>query len=92
MHIKPAKKKKATQAEVTDFFEAAGSGAGKPTARKVSKPTLIKKVESDDDIDFDDLPPPPARSSAPKRAARATKKYIEVTSEDGEDDLYADDD
>ncbi|KAL0945575.1 hypothetical protein HGRIS_014735 [Hohenbuehelia grisea] len=107
---KPAKKQKEapkTQASVTDFFDAGPSKDKKaPAPRKVSKsmkpasPPKPKKaptkfIDSDDELDFDDLPKPPPRAAP--RAARAAAKpaYIELSDDDdggGDDSLFVDDD
>ncbi|OCH88973.1 type II DNA topoisomerase [Obba rivulosa] len=103
MYLKPVKKKKSNgaQASVIDFFGKmpAAAAAKKTTARKPSssstKAAPVKKVakkvvESEDDISLDEVPPPPARNEAPKRAARTkAPKYIEIPSSDddgGKDD------
>ncbi|OJA16788.1 hypothetical protein AZE42_03299 [Rhizopogon vesiculosus] len=89
-YVKPAvKKKKITQAPVTDFFgkipEPKKAVARKPSSSKPApaKKTVTKK-DSDDEISIksdSDIPPP--RAGAPKRAVRAkSKKYVEVEAED----------
>jgi DNA topoisomerase-2 len=95
-YVKPAvKKKKITQAPVTDFFgkipEPKKAVARKPSS---SKPALAKKTVAkkgnDDDISIEsdsDIPPAP-RAVAPKRAARVkSKKYVEVGSGSEADDV-----
>ncbi|KAA1475411.1 type II DNA topoisomerase [Dentipellis sp. KUC8613] len=106
--IKPiSKKKKAvsgSQAEVTDFFSKAPSGAkAGTTARKASgtakapaskaKPAAKKKAiaSSDDEVLGSDSEPPPAPRAAPRRGA--TKKvsaYIELSDDDDNASLYQD--
>jgi DNA topoisomerase-2 len=95
-YVKPAKKKSAV-----DSFETAGPSkpttsrkpSGSTTARKPSgsiaaamkKKSPKKKSESDDEMIDYDSPPVPARTTAPKRPARAVpKKYIEIPSDDDE--------
>lgn len=110
MDIQPAKKKKAPskQADIGDFFAGPSGAAKKSTAvRKISQsmkpasPKLKKTVpkivddDDDDDMDFDALPKPPPRTTAPARAARgATKKYVEILSDEDEGDasMFVDDD
>jgi DNA topoisomerase-2 len=57
-----------------------GSGS---VAAAMKKKSPKKKPDSDDEmIDYNDSPPAPARTIAPKRAARAApKKYIEIPSD-----------
>ncbi|KZT24682.1 type II DNA topoisomerase [Neolentinus lepideus HHB14362 ss-1] len=98
LYLQPVKKRKAQQ-PVTDFFDKvpkktqsrkpSGSKAPAAQPRKASK-----KVDSDDELEMSDAPPPPLT----KRPTRvAAKKYIEVTSDDdgdgenGDMSLYADD-
>ncbi|KAJ7585672.1 DNA topoisomerase II [Mycena floridula] len=91
-----AKKGKTAQAEVTDFFGKADAATKKaPAPRKVSKsmkpasPPKPKQKQvviddSDDEIDYDALPKPPART-ARARAPPKKSAYVDV-SEDDEDD------
>ncbi|TFK40935.1 DNA topoisomerase [Crucibulum laeve] len=86
-------------------------GGKSGTARKISKsmkpasPPKLKKTvakkkvvadsDSEDMIDYDDLPAPPARSAPAARAARgAPKKYVDVSDDDGDNDasMFVDDD
>ncbi|KAJ6573911.1 DNA topoisomerase II [Mycena vulgaris] len=108
----PKKKKSPAQPAVTDFFSKAGpsGAASKPEQRKISKsmkpasPPKPKKGppkkiadSSDDEMDYDAVPAPPART-APSRPARAApKKYVEILSDEDEDatgdqSMFVDDD
>jgi DNA topoisomerase-2 len=109
-NLPAVKKKKANLAEWLTKKSDAPAGANNTQARKVSKSmkpaspkakekkaAAIKKriVESDDeDLDFDDLPKPPARKGAPGRSAASKSKYIELSSSDegGDDAMFVDDD
>jgi len=98
-YIKPAaKKKKLTQAPVTDFFDNTPSGPAetkKPAAKQPSGSKLVPakkavKMDSDDEVSIksDSDAPPSPRVVAPKRAVRAKiKKYIEVESGSEMDDV-----
>ncbi|KAF8640700.1 hypothetical protein AX17_000356 [Amanita inopinata Kibby_2008] len=113
LDIKPAKKQKgspAAQATVTDYFGKASNGHKAAEApRKLShkmkpaSPPKTKKgnrrmIESDDEMDFDDLPKlPRSHGEGGARAARGgAKRYVEIVSseegEDGEASLFVDDD
>ncbi|KAF7986171.1 hypothetical protein HWV62_38564 [Athelia sp. TMB] len=98
-YVKPAKKKAAINDffDRVPSKPTARKASGSTTARKPSgskpapdkKPAAKKKTTSDDDEDmigYGDSPAAPARTTAPKRAARAApKKYIEIPSDDESD-------
>ncbi|KAJ7139482.1 DNA topoisomerase II [Mycena epipterygia] len=102
----PKKKKASpAQPAVTDFFSKAGpsGAAGKPEPRKISKsmkpasPPKPKKAppkkladSSDDEMNYDAVPAAPTRT-APSRPARAApKKYVEILSDEDDDDATGD--
>ena len=89
--VQPATKKAKAidhQAAVTDFADKAGPGRTKPKA--VSKKSSENKRPADSDLEEDSLeriPTPPRRQPAPKRTARAaTKNYIEIQSDTGDEE------
>jgi DNA topoisomerase II len=98
-HAKPIKKQK----QMADFFGKGPSQDPKvTTARKVSnsKTTITKSTKKDvidlndeGDSFMSDIPPPPPRPTAPRAARGATKKYVEIPSDDdgGDDSLFQDD-
>ncbi|TDL28967.1 DNA topoisomerase II [Rickenella mellea] len=96
LYTKPAKKRKpAEQPELTNFFkkDVAPKEKKPPSPSKVGgmkprvmsqKKAVVKKVESDEEDSFM-ADSPPVKATAPKRAARAApKKYVEVGSDDNE--------
>jgi DNA topoisomerase II len=94
LYLKPNKKKKT---DLTDFFAKVPDPSNvdkKPTARKASgsaKPAPkkpAKKVSDDDDDDAGGEKPSPVVARAPPRRAAqaAAKKYVEVVSDDSEDE------
>lgn len=96
-------KKETSQSSVTDFFtkkpetvkKAAGSRAvsgPKPKTKPPAKRVVDSDEGEDKDEDSDIPPPPPRRPTA--RAAAATKKYMEIPSDDEgveDDSMYQDD-
>jgi len=95
-YIKPAaKKKKLTQAPVTDFFDNTPPGpaetkkpaAKQPSGSKLAPAKKAVKMDSDDEVSIKSDSDAP-RVVAPKRAVRAKiKKYIEVESGSEVDDV-----
>nr|ADL09409.1 DNA topoisomerase II [Omphalotus nidiformis] len=64
-----------------------------PPKPKPAKPKVIAS-DSEDEMDYDDLPKPPPRAASSRTARTAPKKYVEIPSDDddGDGSMFVDDD